>query len=297
MKRLCTLLILSLGILYFPGLFAELSQNLEGADSLTVGTHFMFRIKADYAIKKVTVPDTLQSFALIRSQQGKKSVREWEIILAPLRLGALSFPRLQVLPEKAGFEPDSTDGFRVNVLSVLAEGDSLLRDIKPFRRYFLQPPVWVYLLLFLVAVILIIYLLRRRKKPQPKAVQPTSAVSEPADPAWKIALKELDALICEGWVEKGELALFHFRMSQILRTFLEAEYGFPALEMTTRELSREMQKQQLSQAGELKRWLIYCDLVKFAKAEPLPEDLQYRIGWLRSYLTGFSQSQTGVSDA
>jgi len=276
---------------------AELSQSLEGADSLTVGTPFTFRIKADYAIKRLSIPDTLKSFAIVESKQSEKSSREWDMKIVPLRVGALSFPRLQVQRVIPSLRMDYTDGFRINVLSVLAEGDTLLRDIKPFEKYPWQPPFWIYILLILSGVALAAYLLKKRNKSKPSEQKAAVPLPEKALPPWISALAELEALFAENLPEKGELILYHFRLSQILRSFLEAVYGFSALEMTTRELGLEMHKMQIPESGEIKRWLNYCDMVKFAKTSPSEEEVSYRSAWLKSYLTSFNRVKEDRTDA
>lgn len=290
-------MLIAIMLLLAVQLQAEISQSLEGADSLNVGTPFTFKVKADYAIKQLSIPDTLKSFAIVKSEQSERSTREWEMTLVPLRVGALSFPRLQVQPSIPAYKAEYTDGFRVNVLSVLAEGDTLLRDIKPFEKYPWQPPFWLYLLLVLLALGLAIYLLTRRKKRKPQAQKAETKIPEKARPPWETALAELDALFAENLLEKGELILYHFRLSLILRAFLEAVHGFPALEMTTRELGSEMHKLQIPETGEIKRWLSYCDMVKFAKTIPSVEEIGYRSDWLKNYLLSYSRQQTGVNGA
>ncbi len=282
-------ILIAILLVFSSFLFGEISQSLEGADSLNVGTPFSFRIKASYAIRQVSIPDSLDSFAIIGSKQAEKNTTEWELKIVPLRTGPLSFPRLQVQPMIPAFPAEYTDGFRVNVLSVLAEGDTLLRDIKPLKRYPLQAPFWIYPILLLLAVLLAFLLLRRRKSKPKSESKIISEPAKPVVPAWQQAIMELEQLLSEGWLAKGETILFHYRLSQVLRAFLEKEYAFPALEMTTRELSSEMLRQQIPHAGELKKWLQYCDLVKFAKAQPDDEEIAYRCQWLRQYLLGFAK--------
>lgn len=278
-------------------LFGEISQSLEGADSLNVGTPFTFRIKASYSIRQVSIPDSLEDFTIIGSKQFDKRTNEWELKIVPLRTGPLSFPRLQVQPEIPAFPAEYTDGFRVNVISVLAEGDTLLRDIKPLKRYPLQAPFWFYSLLLLIAVLLAVLLIRKRHFKPKNTAKPASEPVPIRTPAWQKAIEELEQLLSSDLLGKGELILFHFRLSQVLRAFLESEYDFPALEMTTRELSIEMQRQQIRKSGEIRLWLQYCDLVKFAKSNPSAEDIEYRCQWLRQYLQSFAKLQEPESDA
>ncbi|MDY0151981.1 MAG: hypothetical protein RBS43_06875, partial [Candidatus Cloacimonas sp.] len=205
------------GLLFLPALLVGLiSQELVGADSLSLGTPFFFNIHSDKPISSVTIPDSVDGFAIAESAAQKgKSAQDWRLQIVPLKTGALSFPRLQVLSSSPD-ETDSTDAFRVHVLSTLAEGDTLLRDIKPMQRYHFQPPFWLYLLLTLLALLLGIMLLvkhlkaRKRRKQKTLPVMPKPLpIIVPAKqiPAWQIALDELDALMAEALLEQGELIL------------------------------------------------------------------------------------------
>lgn len=105
-------------------ILAELSQELQGVDSLKVGTPFLFKITTYFAIKGVSIPDTLEDFAILESKRDEKNPRCW-IIKTSLNTGALSFPRIEIQPVDSSVTPVYTDGFRIYVLSVLAEGDTL----------------------------------------------------------------------------------------------------------------------------------------------------------------------------
>ena len=276
---------------------AELSQELQGADSLKVGTPFLFKITTDFAIKGVSIPDTLEDFAILESKRDEKNPRCWIIKIVPLNTGALSFPRIEIQPVDSSVTPVYTDGFRIYVLSVLAEGDTLLRDIKPLKKYPLQPPFWVYLLLILLALAGGIYLwLKRPEKPKREYIaQPV--IREPVLPAWEKALKALDELIAENLPAKGETVLYHFRLSNILRAFLEETYRFPALEMTGREIAVSLNRRNIPKAQEIRNFINYCDLVKFAKREPAAGEIEENTLWLRNYLLSFSEQTRETENA
>ncbi|MDD2228904.1 MAG: hypothetical protein PHY48_05800 [Candidatus Cloacimonetes bacterium] len=268
-------------------LSASISQELAGADSLNVGTPFTFIIHSSYTIKEVPIPDTLESFTIIQSQKTKDD-KTWQLTIVPLKTGALSFPRLQVQPVDSDVESGFTDAFRVYVLSVLAEGDTLLRDIKPLERYPWQPSLWLYILLALLGLGLAIYLFIKRQKPKPP--QPMiAAIPVPKQiPAWEVALASLETLLAENLLESGEVLKFHFRISDILRAFLVGTYHFPALEMTVSEIVTHINKRHISHKDEIRSFLAFCDMVKFAKAEPTAEEIQQRVQWLTDYLQGFN---------
>ena len=296
MKR--TKVIVSFLFLLLPlFMLAEFKQELQGSDSLKVGTPFLFKITADFAIKGISLPDTLDDFAILESKRDEKNPRCWIIKIVPLNTGALSFPRIEIQPVDSSVTSIYTDGFRVYVLSVLAEGDTLLRDIKPLKKYPLQLPFWIYLLLLLLALSAGIYLWwKQPEKPKRKYIaQPE--IKEPVIPAWEKALKALDELLTEDLLDKGETVLYHFRLSNILRAFLEETYNFPALEMTGREIAVSLNRRNIPQAQEIRKFITYCDLVKFAKREPAAVEIEENTLWLRNYLISFREPTQETENA
>lgn len=296
MKR--TKVIVSFLFLLLPlFMLAEFKQELQGSDSLKVGTPFLFKITADFAIKGISLPDTLDDFAILESKRDEKNPRCWIIKIVPLNTGALSFPRIEIQPVDSSVTSIYTDGFRVYVLSVLAEGDTLLRDIKPLQKYPLQLPFWIYLLLLLLALSAGIYLWwKQPEKPKRKYIaQPE--IKEPVLPAWEKALKALDELLTEDLLDKGETVLYHFRLSNILRAFLEETYNFPALEMTGREIAVSLNRRNIPKAQEIRKFINYCDLVKFAKREPSAGEIEENTLWLRNYLLSFSEQTRETENA
>ena len=296
MKR--TKVIVSFLFLLLPlFMLAKFKQELQGSDSLKVGTPFLFKITADFAIKGISLPDTLDDFAILESKRDEKNPRCWIIKIVPLNTGALSFPRIEIQPVDSSVTSIYTDGFRVYVLSVLAEGDTLLRDIKPLQKYPLQLPFWIYLLLLLLALSAGIYLWwKQPEKPKRKYIaQPE--IKEPVLPAWEKALKALDELLTEDLLDKGETVLYHFRLSNILRAFLEETYNFPALEMTGREIAVSLNRRNIPQAHEIRKFITYCDLVKFAKREPAAVEIEENTLWLRNYLISFREPTQETENA
>ena len=59
-------------------------------------------------------------------------------------------------------------------------------------------------------------------------------------------------------------------MSEVIREYLGARFGFDSLELTTDELCAELQRTAGREVllGEVQGWLSACDLVKFAKISP-----------------------------
>jgi hypothetical protein len=111
---------------------------------------------------------------------------------------------------------------------------------------------------------------RRRLKNRKPAPPPL-----PPRPAHEVAMEKLDhlgALLAEG----GDLRPFYFLLSEAIREYLGGRFGFDSLEMTTEELVATMRRVPLDSSrgvigSEIEGWLSACDLVKFAKVSPSPE--------------------------
>ncbi len=290
-------------------MLAGISQSLEGVDSLTVGSRFKLIVKADFAINRVVIPDSLREFEVVSNQRITKNADfpYVELTIVPLQTGALSFPPLVVEPVIPTAQSYNTDRFRINVLEVRAKEDETLRDIKPPKRYPWQKDWWLYLVALLIAIMAGIWHLSRylasRKKPVRVVEAPKPKVAErPLEP-WELALQRLEQVLALNLAEKGQMTELHFRIAQILRAYLEQVYRFPALEMTTNEILQSLYRIQVSRLLEIRAFLQACDVIKFAKGSTEPGEVETRINWLREYfvsqdprLSSVSINQSGDDD-
>jgi hypothetical protein len=94
----------------------------------------------------------------------------------------------------------------------------------------------------------------------------------PPRPAHEIALEKLDRLGQYGFLEDADNRPFYFAVSEVIREYLGARFGFDSLELTTDELVDELKRHGGRELGiyegEIQGWLAACDLVKFAKISP-----------------------------
>jgi hypothetical protein len=110
-------------------------------------------------------------------------------------------------------------------------------------------------------------------------------------PPDEIALQEIERLLAENLLGRGEVKLFHLRISDILRQYIENRFGIRAPERTTEEFLME-----LSAVGSqhndligihkslLADFLILCDLVKFAKHEPTIAESEKTVSVCRKFI-------------
>jgi hypothetical protein len=100
--------------------------------------------------------------------------------------------------------------------------------------------------------------------------RPRVVIAPPPRLPWLTALDELDAIRRSRLIAEGHTAEYFDRVSNCVRKYLGARYGFDGLESTTDEM-RAVLKRVRPQVPGLKRiggFLDDCDLVKFARATP-----------------------------
>ena len=73
-----------------------------------------------------------------------------------------------------------------------------------------------------------------------------------------------------GLIEKGAFREYYFRLSVVVRRYLEDRTGVDAMERTTTEVARDLGATNLdaSHVAEVEGFLSGADLVKFAKHRP-----------------------------
>jgi hypothetical protein len=96
----------------------------------------------------------------------------------------------------------------------------------------------------------------------------------PPRPPWEVALEELFDVRHAGLVAEGRLAEHFDRVSDTLRKYLGARFGFDGLESTTREALSVLREVQppVEPLESIESFLRQADLVKFAKIVPSAED-------------------------
>jgi hypothetical protein len=144
-------------------------------------------------------------------------------------------------------------------------------DIKPIAKVSLLWYGVAALAVLLVILFLIYWRLRKKEAPVPKPV------ARKALSPRETALTELDALETLKLVEKGQFRKYYFRLSEILRHFLQDEIRVPAVDATTEEIRPHLKSSKFLAPEEIQladRILVDMDLVKFAKFVPSPEEIR-----------------------
>jgi hypothetical protein len=163
-----------------------------------------------------------------------------------------------------------SDPLTVSVRSVLAvdQPQQDLRDIKSEVRDFLGAdlaslwPAAVVIGLGLVVAVLAVIMTRRRRRLE---------LQVPVIPPGVWAQLQLDDLERQQLVDQGRVHEFYFRLSSIVRQYLERRFKLMAPERTTEEFLRETRRSDVLTDDHkhlLSDFLRAADMVKFALHEP-----------------------------
>ena len=112
---------------------------------------------------------------------------------------------------------------------------------------------------------------RWRRRPRP-------VVLPPPVPAHVTAFQALEELERADLIAKNQYQDYYLELTEIAKAYIEGRFGVPALDRTTDELRRDLER-HAPQLAPLKptdvvRFLMDCDLVKFARFAPPPSEAQ-----------------------
>ena len=200
--------------------------------------------------------------------------------LEPFLPGDYAIPAIEI---KHAADALSTEEIAVKVSSVLPADvpDPDIKEIAPPFDLGGTPP-WVYALIaggVLALAAAAYYFWRRRKKKGEAAI--------PVIPPHELAFEDLDKLLAEDLIAKGEIKLFYLRLSNILRRYIEGRFGLDAPESTTEEFLEDLRAGtdfSSEQKSLLRRFLQHCDLVKFAKHQPTQDEVDLAVGSCRTFI-------------
>ncbi|MBW7905984.1 MAG: hypothetical protein LC135_10640 [Phycisphaerae bacterium] len=189
----------------------------------------------------------------------------------------------------------ATESLRVEVLSALTTQDSVAapRDITGTIVPPRPPlPAWMVAALALAALAglgvigLGAWLVVRWLSRPPPPLTPEQ---------W--ALQELGRLASAGLVAAGRPREHYYRMSEIVRTYIERRFGLAAPEMTTEEFMQSLSDRRAAlpfDRDSLAAYLAAIDLVKYAALAPAPADAEQAMQKAVAFIRG--TAGTGLAD-
>ena len=175
----------------------------------------------------------------------------------------------------------------LNVVPVLPEDDEELKDIRPQAEMEVQPwtprtrePLtnWPWIVAGLAAIGLAawgLYVLLRPRPPEPVFINPYDA-----------AMEELERIEGLRLPAAGLFKEHYTLVADVVRTYLEGQFGIPALDRTTSEILAEVSAADIDADGAIEmRWLfVDCDIIKFTGLEPDEYEAGLMVGRAREIL-------------
>ncbi len=235
------------------------------------GSNFEFPVFLDTIIDKVEILavspiDTLEL-------EGRLKLRQ-HLVITSFDTGFYVIPSF-FFYDRLNQDSLKSNALPLEVLTLEIDTTKGISDIKlpfdvPYGFREIAPYIFVGLLLLALAIFIWYYYKKRRHQPEKTIVR-----VKPLEPAHTWALRELDLLSQEKLWQKGKIKLYHSRLTDIIRTYLEFRFDIPALECTTSETVAACSIRQEIDEGicaNLKNMLELADLVKFAKWNPLPDE-------------------------
>jgi len=206
-------------------------------------------------------------------------IQRREYTISTYDIGDYEIPSVTVrysVGEDSLWKELTTEKIKITVESLKPSEAGDIRDIKSpleIERDWIRVIRFVAagVIIVLIGVLVFLYIKRRKEG---KSLIPRS--DKPKRPPHEIALEELEQLLQEELVEKGEIKQFYIRISEIIRSYIEGRFFIIAIEMTTTQLIDTMRDAEVDDEHVqfVEDFLIQCDLVKFAKYIPTPEENQ-----------------------
>ena len=196
------------------------------------------------------------------------------LTLAAFELGELEVPsfEVEVVGTDGAREALATDAYGIEIVSVGVDESGDIRDIRGPLGIPMSLLRTLLLALLPVLLIALLYIAARRlRSREDESAGPALVPLE--RPAHEIALEALAQLESSQLLEVGQVKEYHIEVSDILRVYVERRFRVDALEMTTREVLVGLERGGVEESFRegLGAFLDQCDMVKFAKVRPGPD--------------------------
>ncbi|MCP4253136.1 MAG: protein BatD [Candidatus Scalindua sp.] len=253
----------------------------------TIGEEINYKITVDFPENvEVFFPETqdkiggltVKDFAVsdIKGDEGRIT-RELSYVLETYKASSYIIPAFDIKYKeklKPETEVSKTPEIFVEVVTVLDADASDVRGIKPpvslDKRYFKLYVIIAIVFGVLLLVAVVLHYVYHRKQSD------TESIPEPLS-AHQIAYNDLESLRAMDLISKGQIKEYYYRLSNIVRHYIENRFKLMAPERTTEEFLIEM-----TVTGKLTGvhkelvgdFLEHCDMVKFAAYGPDSREIE-----------------------
>ncbi|KAA3604677.1 MAG: hypothetical protein DWQ06_04370 [Calditrichaeota bacterium] len=194
--------------------------------------------------------------------------------LTRFELGEEKIPPINVdfrIPSDTTVNSIQSSAIAINVVSVLnSEQDRKIADIESPVEYpfdWVQLGIWILFGLVLIGVVYWIW--KKFFANKPKKEKEIEEIKDTRSP-WQKAMESLQKMKRDELAQKGDFKVFYTELTDVFRNYLGGITTVGTLEMTSSELLEltEKLKVQMQISQKLHQFLMFSDLVKFAKEIP-----------------------------
>ena len=249
-------------------------ENMQKRDSVLIGDQirygFRTTVEDGSTLEVAELPavegvEIISGFSLdtLKARRGRVEI-EGSVVLTSFDSGAFVLPPYEVTVHRPDGVPD-TLRFNPETLKVttfpIDTATFVKHDIKGQITYpvtFMEVLPWLGGAVALgLCAWLIVWLANRKRK----------GVSVYREPAHITALKKLDSYRGKKYWEPSKQKIFYTGVTDAVREYIAARYGISAMEMTTSDIFKDLEKQMQDKVlcSDLKVLFERADFVKFAK--------------------------------
>lgn len=198
-----------------------------------------------------------------------------DVIIQSFDSGLYSLPPMAYI---VGRDTFYSNALALKVLPVSVDSLQTIHDyqgvVDPNTRFydylpdFITEYWWIYLIIIIITTAIFVYFKYIKKGkiilvPKKKEIPP-----------YEFAIQQLTKLREEHLCERGHEKEYYTRLTDILRVYLEKQFGINAMEMTTTQIISVLENNDdtKSQNKYMRQVLEIADFVKFAKVRPIPDD-------------------------
>ncbi|MCF6155127.1 MAG: hypothetical protein E3K36_07720 [Candidatus Brocadia sp.] len=204
---------------------------------------------------------------------------EQNYVLSSYEIGQQKIPSLKIkYKDNQGAGEVVTNEVIIDIKGVLKEGETAtdIKDIFPpvdVPTNFKRLVIWIFAGFAALSLSAVIYwLIRKRKKGYTKKEQEFIRRSP-----HEVAYELLENLLKEDLITKGLIREYYYRLTDIVRHYIEKKFDLLAPERTTEEFLDEMaHTNKLDDVHKrlIREFLERCDMVKYARYGPSGSEIQ-----------------------
>lgn len=269
---------------------AELDTNLLLIGDQTILHLHLSQPKGKYVYWPQTTDKIAEKIEVLNvgtfdtTQAGTQIEIQVELLITSFDTGYLVIPPLPFLYDvinDSTYQTAETEPLLIGVFALKVDLEKGIADIKPIidEPFTLSEllPYFIYLLILIAIILLGIYIWIRIKNNKPIFSLP----KKPAIPAHITAIKNLDLLKSKKLWEQGDQKAYYSELTDIMRTYMEGQLNFSAMEMVTDDIIEELKNLglQVELIDESAHVLQVSDFVKFAKTQALANENDLAIKW------------------